>query len=108
LAALAGYIGVPFGNILGPLVIWLIKRDEFPFVDDQGKEALNFQISVTIYGFALAIASVVMILSCILLPVALLLLIAWMVLQLVLIISAAVKASRGEYYRYPITIRFVK
>ena len=45
LSALSGYIGIPFGNIVGLLVIWLIKKEETPFVDDQGKEALNFQIS---------------------------------------------------------------
>jgi hypothetical protein len=48
LASFAGYV-LPLGNIIGPLVAWLMKRDEFPLVDDQGKEALNFQISMTIY-----------------------------------------------------------
>ena len=49
LSTFAGMVGIPFGNILGPLIIWLIKKDEYPFVDDQGKEALNFQISMTVY-----------------------------------------------------------
>ena len=47
LGALAGYL-IPFGHIIGPLVFWLIKKDQYPFVDDQGKESLNFQITVTI------------------------------------------------------------
>ena len=55
LLALSAVVGVPFGHILGPLVMWLIKRDQYPFVNDQGKEALNFQITVTI---ALAISAV--------------------------------------------------
>src|SRR6476469_8907749 len=51
LAALAGYIGIPFGNVIGPLVIWLIKKEDYPFVDDQGKESLNFQITILIAAF---------------------------------------------------------
>jgi hypothetical protein len=53
LAALALYIGIPFGNIFGPLIIWLIKKDEIPLVDEQGKESLNFQISLILYGVAI-------------------------------------------------------
>ncbi|MFV1964993.1 MAG: DUF4870 domain-containing protein, partial [Pirellulaceae bacterium] len=49
LAALSGYIGIPFGNIIGPLIVWMIKKDESSFVDDQGKESLNFQISMLIW-----------------------------------------------------------
>ena len=55
LAALALYIGIPFGNIFGPLIIWLIKKDEIPLVDEQGKESLNFQISLILYGVAMVI-----------------------------------------------------
>ena len=49
LSTFAGYL-VPFGNISGPLIVWLVKKDEYAFVDDQGKESLNFQISITIYS----------------------------------------------------------
>ena len=52
LASFAGILGIPFGSILGPLVIWLIKRAEIPFVDQCGKEAVNFQISIGIYFVA--------------------------------------------------------
>ena len=48
--ALALYLGIPFGHIIVPLVIWLIKKNAYPFVDEQGKESLNFQISMSIYG----------------------------------------------------------
>ena len=47
LMSLSGYL-IPFGNIIGPLIIWAVKKDEYPFVDDQGKEAMNFQLTLTI------------------------------------------------------------
>ena len=99
LAALAGAI-IPFGNIIGPLVVWLIKKQEMPFVEDQGKEALNFQISVTIYLIASALLLFVII--------GLLLLPAVAIFSLVMTIIAAVKANNGERYRYPLCIRFLK
>ena len=98
LSALAGYI-IPFGNIVGPLVVWLIKKDEMPFVEDQGKEALNFQISVTIY----VIVSFVLIFVLI----GIFLLIAVGIFSLVMLIIAAIKANQGEAYRYPLCIRFI-
>ena len=49
LAALAGYVVPMVGNIVGPLVVWLMKKEEYPLVDDQGKESINFQISILIY-----------------------------------------------------------
>jgi uncharacterized Tic20 family protein len=99
LGALAGYL-IPFGNIVGPLVVWLIKKEQMPFVDDQGKESLNFQISVTIY----AIVSGILILALI----GFLLLPAVLIFGLVMVIIAAVKANGGEAYRYPLCIRFLK
>ncbi|MGD2295956.1 MAG: DUF4870 domain-containing protein [Candidatus Aminicenantes bacterium] len=99
LAALAGFI-FPFGNIIGPLIIWLIKKDESEFVDDQGKESLNFQITITI----LAIVSAILIV--ILIGIPLLILVG--LFSLVMIILAAIKASEGEKYRYPFTIRMIQ
>jgi hypothetical protein len=81
-------------------VIWLLKKDEFPFVDDQGKEALNFQISVTIY----IIASVILIVLLIGIP----LLIALGLFELIMIVVATIKANEGVKFRYPVTIRFLK
>ena len=100
LTALSLFIGIPFGNIIGPLVVWLVKKDEYPFVDEQGKESLNFQISMTIYA-------IVSLLLC-MIVIGFFLLAAIVVVEFVLVIMASVKASNGESYTYPITIRFFK
>lgn len=100
LTALSGYIGVPFGNILGPLIIWLIKKDEMPVIDTQGKESLNFQISITIYALVSGLLCVILI--------GFLLLAILIIAQIVLTIIASLKANNGEFYHYPLTIRFIK
>ena len=100
LAALAMYIAIPFGHVIGPLVIWLIKKDEFPYVDAQGKESLNFQISMTIYFF-IAGFMILVVIGIVILPVL-------FVVQIIFIVIAAVKASEGEAYQYPFTIRLIK
>jgi uncharacterized Tic20 family protein len=99
---LGGLFGIvfPFGNIIVPLVIWLVHRDKFPLVDDQGKEAVNFQISISIY----LIASALMVL----IAIGLFLLIALLIFALVVTVSAAILASKGGKYRYPFTIRFIQ
>lgn len=99
LTAFAGFV-FPFGHILGPLVLWLVKKQEFPIVEDQGKESINFQISLTIYGVGAAILTLV--------GVGLILGIVLLVADVVLVIIAAVRANEGERYRYPATIRFLK
>lgn len=98
LSALAGFI-IPLGNIIGPLVIWMLKKDDYPIVDDQGKESLNFQISMTIY----IIVSIVLII--VLIGIALLILLG--IFELIVIIIASIKANEGVKYRYPLTIRFI-
>lgn len=100
LAAFAGVLGIPFANIIGPLVIWLIQKDKHPFVDEQGKESVNFQISMTIYSVIAAILCFVLI-GFVLLP-------ALIVLNVVFVIIAAVAASKGQSYRYPLKIRFIR
>jgi uncharacterized Tic20 family protein len=99
LAAFAFFI-CPFGNVIGPLVVWLVKRDQSAFVADQGKESLNFNISVLLA--ALICGVLVFILIGILLGVALF--IFWLAMTIV----AAIKASEGAHYRYPFTLRLVK
>ena len=99
LSALSGII-IPFGHIIGPLVIWLIKKDEFALVNDQGKEALNFQISMTIY----LLVSVVLIIVLI----GIVMLIGLVIFDIIVTIIAMVKANEGVPYRYPLCIRFIK
>jgi uncharacterized Tic20 family protein len=99
LVAFAGYF-VPFGNIIGPLVIWLIKREQYPFVEDQGKESLNFQISMSIY-FVVSFILIYVIIGIITT-------IGLLIAQVVLIIMASIRANEGQQYRYPVTIRFIK
>ena len=101
LAAFAGFIGIPLGNVLGPLVIWLIKKEEMPFVNSQGKKALNFQISMSIYGLA------TLLLLC-LPPLAMIWGFAVVVVDIIFVIIAAIKASDGLDYKYPLTIEFLK
>jgi len=100
LAGLAGLVVPVIGCIIGPLIVWQIKKEEFPFVDEQGKEAVNFQISMLIYGVVAAL----LIFACIgtvLLP-------AVAIFDLIFLLIAAVKTNDGQHYRYPLTIRFVK
>lgn len=99
LSAFVGYF-IPFGNIIAPLIIWAIKKDAMPLVNDQGKEAMNFQITLSI---ALLIAFA---LCFLLIGIPLLVLLG--LAGLILIIIAAVKANDGIPYRYPLTIRFIK
>lgn len=99
LSALSGFIGVPFGHIVGPLVMWLIKRDDNPTLDAHGKEALNFNISMVIYAIVSVILMLVLIGFVLIFAVAL--------IALILPIIAAIKANKGELYRYPLTIRFI-
>jgi len=99
LSSLAGYI-IPFGNILGPLVVWMMKKETMPLVDDQGKESLNFQITVAIA----AIVCIPLIFVC----VGIFLLIAVGILDLVFTIIASIQASKGTAYRYPFALRLIK
>ena len=98
-SALAGFILPAFGHILGPLIVWLIKRADSPEIDQHGKEALNFQISMLIYSIVAGI------LCLILIGFALLAILH--VLNVVFVIIAAVRASDGQLYRYPLTIRLI-
>lgn len=99
ISAVAGFV-FPFGNIIGPLLIWILKKEEFPFVNDQGKESLNFQISITIY----ILISVILVFVVIGIP----LLIILGIFALIMTIIGGINAYDGKAYRYPITIRLVK
>src|SRR5689334_11748905 len=100
LAHLTSLLGLATGMFfLGPLVVWLLKKDEHPFIDEQGKESLNFQISMLIYEVVAALLLCVLV-GIVLLPILL-------VIHVVLVIIASIKVSSGEDYRYPLTIRFL-
>lgn len=99
LSALSGLV-VPMGNILGPLIIWLVKKETSEFVADQAKEALNFQIAVLI-------VLLVSIPLCFVL-IGFLTFGAAAIYGLVMEIIAGLKANEGIRYRYPITLRLIK
>ena len=95
-----GFFICPLGNVIGPLIVWLVKRDQSQFVADQGKEALNFNISVLLA--AIACGLLVLVLIGIALGAAL------FVFWLVMTIVAGIRASEGVLYRYPFTLRLIK
>ena len=124
------FLPIPLLNIVGPLIVWLTKKEQHPFIDAHGKESLNFQISFTIYWVIAAI--ILIFLAAITCGIELsnssssssgqLLTQIWVVLgvvggvfalivgilQLVLIVFAAIKAKKGEFYHYPFTLRFLR
>jgi len=98
ISAIVGFV-IPFGNIVAPLVLWALKKDEFEIVNVHGKEAINFQISITIY----VLISILLIFVVIGIPI----LIALGIFELIAIVIAAVKANEGKLYRYPLSIKFL-
>jgi uncharacterized Tic20 family protein len=99
LAAFAGFF-VPFGGIIGPLVIWLSKRDDSTWVNENGKASLNFQLSMLMYMVLVAP------LCLILIGIPLLIMLG--ILKIVFIILASVRASKGEEFKYPLAIPFIQ
>ncbi len=127
LSALSKFV-IPFGSILGPLITWLIWKDQSKFDDFHGKEALNFNLSFIVYRIVILISGLVMFLTPLLTsiqenpdenPFAILLSIPGLfiflgglgiieIIWLILLIVAAIKAGHSEWYRYPMIIRFIK
>ena len=106
LSALVALVTGGLGGIIGPLIIWLVKKDTMPFVDDQGKEALNFNITVGLIFLALLLLSIVTlgIGLIIAVPGWIIVGIAWLVFTII----AGIKANEGVAYRYPLTLRLIK
>jgi len=100
IAAMALFILPVAGNIIGPLIIYLMKKDEYEFVAEQGKEVLNFQITWSIIFFI----SIILIFV----GIGILMLVGFGIAWLVLVIVASVSASNGTPYKYPFTIRFLQ
>ena len=101
LLPLLGFM-IPGMNIVVPLLIWLTKRNESAYLDHHGREALNFQISLTLLA-AMWFALKMIIVGLFLLP----LVPVVVILALMLMIRAGLKASSGNYYQYPFCVRFV-
>ena len=99
-SSFTGFIFPLGGNIIAPLIIWLIKKEELPFVDDQGKEVLNFQISMTIYFIISGILCIILI--------GIPIFIGLVIFGFIITIIAAISANDGKYYRYPINLRLIK
>jgi uncharacterized Tic20 family protein len=89
-----------FTSFIGPLIIWMLKKEEDPFIDNQGKEALNFQITVLIASIVSGLLAA--------LCIGVFLGIAVGVVDIIFCIIACVKSNGGEAYRYPVSIRFIK
>jgi len=103
LSALAGLVIVGFGHILGPLIIWLLKKNDVPGMDAAGREVLNYHISWSLWFFLAGLVALFG--SCLIVPIALpvILVICWAVF----LIMGAIRASNGESYKFPLTIRFL-
>lgn len=100
LTALLGVVGIPFGNIAGPLIVWLLKRNVYPFVDEQGRESLNFQLTMTILTLLAALLIYFRI------GFFLILLIAG--INFILVVLASFKTYSGESYNYPFKIQLIR
>lgn len=96
--AFVGFV-FPFGNILAPLIVWVIKKEDSQFVDENGRQAVNFQITWTIF-LVIAAASILVLIGLVLLPIVGL---AW----LILVVLATINASNEEVYEYPLTFEFI-
>ncbi|PMG29137.1 orotate phosphoribosyltransferase [Shewanella sp. 10N.286.52.C2] len=98
-ASFAGYI-IPLGSIIGPLIVWLMKRDEFKFVNECGKNCLNFKLSLLIYAIVSSILAFI--------GIGFILLILLGLMDIICTIIAIIRAGEGIAYRYPLTINFIK
>jgi uncharacterized Tic20 family protein len=111
LMALTALIGVPLGHLLGPLVVWLVRRDRSEFVDAHGRAAVNFQITVSLalLSLLLCVGATAMGGGPIggVLPAAILIGAALVVLDLLFVILGAARAHRGEPYRYPLALPWI-
>ncbi|HUE61658.1 MAG TPA: DUF4870 domain-containing protein [Chthoniobacterales bacterium] len=97
--ALVGFLVPVAGHIVGPLIVWLAKRQDSPEIDAHGKESMNFQISMLIWNAIAAILIIVLIG----IPILILL----HILNIIFVIVASIQASEGKLYRYPLAIRLI-
>jgi len=109
LSSFAGWI-FPFGNVIVPFVLWSSKKSESAYIDTHGKAAVNFQLSLMLYSFLLALLIIPLTIFTLGLGLVAVLLgiIPAVILIIATVISASIKATNGEYYDYPFTIAFIK
>lgn len=108
LTGLAFFLSIPYANLIAPLIMWLIRKDKHPYINEQGKEAVNFQISMSIYMTGATVVCLplfLLIIGAVLLPLAVL---AFLVIELIFVIKGGIAANKGQSYSYPLTIRFIK
>ena len=98
-SALVGFLVPVAGHLVGPLIVWLAKRQDSPEIDAHGKELMNFQISMLIWNCIAAILILVLI--------GIPLLILLHILNIIFVIVASIQASEGKLYRYPLTLRLI-
>ena len=109
LSSFAGWI-FPLGNVIVPFVLWSAKKNESAYIDTHGKAAMNFQLSLMLYSFLLALLIIPLTIFTLGLGLiaVILSIIPVFILIIVSVISASIKATHGEYYSYPFTIEFIK
>ena len=100
LIALVGLLGNGLGFLVGPLIVWLVKREDHPFIDEQGKESVNFQITM-MGAIILCVPLLFVFIGVVVMPLI-------GIFDVVMTIIAGIKAANGEHWRYPLTIRFLK
>lgn len=106
LSGLAGFaIPIVLSGIIAPLIVWQIKRNEHPFIDEHDKEALNFQLTIALY---MVIGVGMCFITCVGIALVPFVVGAIYLLDIIFMIIAAIKANSGEHYRYPLSIRFIR
>lgn len=101
LGGLIGWFVIGPFCFMVPLVMWLVKKDESEYLDDHGRESLNFELSMLLYAIILIPVSIIT------LGIGAVLYVPWALLGLIAPIMAAVSANKGAYFRYPACIRFI-
>ncbi|NOX48595.1 MAG: DUF4870 domain-containing protein [Chlorobi bacterium] len=87
-------------SIIGPIIVWLLKKDDSAFVDANGKQAINFQLSIIIYSIGSAFLLII--------GIGLVLLFAIGIFAFIMIVIASIKAANGEVFQYPLSIQLLK
>jgi uncharacterized protein len=100
LSGFASFLPIPFGGVVGPLICWLSRKDDSAWIDENGKAAMNFNLSILLYCILVAPLCLIFI--------GFLLIGMLMMLKVICIIIASIKASKGERFKYPLAIPFIQ